>query len=111
MEKMSRPLPLNPTFIPPPYGVLRSLLENPLKLPLHPEDGERCPPARPALGMDGRSVGPPSPQGTPLASSLAGASISLSPQAPWPCFDEIEELTHHPTPPGKTGTPPSLSNV
>ncbi|EPQ11648.1 Hepatic leukemia factor [Myotis brandtii] len=35
---MSRPLPLNPTFIPPPYGVLRSLLENPLKLPLHPED-------------------------------------------------------------------------
>ncbi|XP_015416278.1 PREDICTED: hepatic leukemia factor isoform X3 [Myotis davidii] len=38
MEKMSRPLPLNPTFIPPPYGVLRSLLENPLKLPLHPED-------------------------------------------------------------------------
>lgn len=38
MEKMSRPLPLNPTFIPPPYGVLRSLLENPLKLPLHHED-------------------------------------------------------------------------
>ncbi|ELK01687.1 Hepatic leukemia factor [Pteropus alecto] len=35
---MSRPLPLNPTFIPPPYGVLRSLLENPLKLPLHHED-------------------------------------------------------------------------
>lgn len=42
MEKMPRQLPLNPTFIPPPYGVLRSLLENPLKLPLH-EDGERCP--------------------------------------------------------------------
>ncbi|XP_043858897.1 hepatic leukemia factor isoform X1 [Dromiciops gliroides] len=38
MEKMSRPLPLNPTFIPPTYGVLKSLLENPLKLPLHPED-------------------------------------------------------------------------
>ncbi|XP_046276240.1 hepatic leukemia factor isoform X2 [Marmota monax] len=38
MEKMSRQLPLNPTFIPPPYGVLRSLLENPLKLPLHHED-------------------------------------------------------------------------
>nr|XP_045015384.1 hepatic leukemia factor isoform X2 [Jaculus jaculus] len=36
MEKMSRQLPLNPTFIPPPYGVLRSLLENPLKL--HHED-------------------------------------------------------------------------
>ncbi|XP_058532039.1 hepatic leukemia factor isoform X1 [Ochotona princeps] len=35
MEKMPRQLPLNPTFIPPPYGVLRSLLENPLKLPLH----------------------------------------------------------------------------
>ncbi|XP_023561262.1 hepatic leukemia factor isoform X3 [Octodon degus] len=38
MEKMSRQLPLNPTFIPPPYGVLRSLLENPLKLPLHQDD-------------------------------------------------------------------------
>ncbi|KAG8565086.1 hypothetical protein GDO81_012706 [Engystomops pustulosus] len=38
MEKMSRVLPLNPTFIPPTYGVLKSLLENPLKLPLHHED-------------------------------------------------------------------------
>ncbi|XP_075702972.1 hepatic leukemia factor isoform X2 [Rhinoderma darwinii] len=38
MEKMSRMLPLNPTFIPPTYGVLKSLLENPLKLPLHHED-------------------------------------------------------------------------
>ena len=47
---MSRPLPLNPTFIPPPYGVLRSLLENPLKLPLHHEDGERCPAGCPAGG-------------------------------------------------------------
>nr|XP_035946449.1 hepatic leukemia factor isoform X5 [Halichoerus grypus] len=43
MEKMSRPLPLNPTFIPPPYGVLRSLLENPLKLPLHHEDVQLSP--------------------------------------------------------------------
>lgn len=50
MEKMSRPLPLNPTFIPPPYGVLRSLLENPLKLPLHHEDGERCPAGCPSGG-------------------------------------------------------------
>ncbi|XP_018090615.1 hepatic leukemia factor isoform X2 [Xenopus laevis] len=38
MEKMSRVLPLNPTFIPPTYGVLKSLLENPLKLPMHHED-------------------------------------------------------------------------
>ncbi|XP_040291487.1 hepatic leukemia factor isoform X2 [Bufo bufo] len=38
MEKMSRVLPLNPTFMPPTYGVLKSLLENPLKLPLHHED-------------------------------------------------------------------------
>lgn len=37
---MARPLPLNPTFLPPTYGVLKSLLENPLKLPLHHEDGE-----------------------------------------------------------------------
>ncbi|XP_029870875.1 hepatic leukemia factor isoform X2 [Aquila chrysaetos chrysaetos] len=35
---MSRPLPLNPTFLPPTYGVLKSLLENPLKLPLAHED-------------------------------------------------------------------------
>ena len=59
MEKMSRPLPLNPTFIPPPYGVLRSLLENPLKLPLHHEDGERCPPGCPALGRDDAPGVPP----------------------------------------------------
>ncbi|XP_063817341.1 hepatic leukemia factor isoform X2 [Pseudophryne corroboree] len=38
MEKMSRVLSLNPTFIPPTYGVLKSLLENPLKLPLQHED-------------------------------------------------------------------------
>ncbi|NXW41595.1 HLF factor, partial [Nyctiprogne leucopyga] len=35
---MSRPLPLNPTFLPPTYGVLKSLLENPLKLPLAHDD-------------------------------------------------------------------------
>ncbi|KAM4526668.1 HLF transcription factor, PAR bZIP family member b isoform 2-T2 [Fundulus diaphanus] len=39
MEKMSRhPLPLNPACLPPnPHGVLKSLLENPMKLPLHHE--------------------------------------------------------------------------
>lgn len=39
---MARPVPLAPTpaFLPPTYGVLKSLLENPLKLPLHHEDGE-----------------------------------------------------------------------
>ncbi|KAH0629217.1 hypothetical protein JD844_011129 [Phrynosoma platyrhinos] len=35
---MARPLSLNPTFLPPTYGVLKSLLENPLKLPLQHED-------------------------------------------------------------------------
>ncbi|XP_034568204.1 HLF transcription factor, PAR bZIP family member a [Notolabrus celidotus] len=39
MEKMARPLPLNPTFLPPTHGVLKSLLENPLKLPFHHEEG------------------------------------------------------------------------
>ncbi|XP_015212081.1 HLF transcription factor, PAR bZIP family member b isoform X1 [Lepisosteus oculatus] len=39
MEKMARPLPVNPTFLPPTHGVLKSLLENPLKLPLHHEEG------------------------------------------------------------------------
>ncbi|XP_077315071.1 hepatic leukemia factor isoform X2 [Lithobates pipiens] len=38
MEKMTRVLSLNTTFIPPTYGVLKSLLENPLKLPLHHDD-------------------------------------------------------------------------
>lgn len=39
MEKMSRhPVPLNPAFLPPAtHGVLKSLLENPMKLPLHHE--------------------------------------------------------------------------
>ncbi|XP_059180191.1 HLF transcription factor, PAR bZIP family member b isoform X2 [Centropristis striata] len=37
MEKMSRH-PLNPSFLPPAtHGVLKSLLENPMKLPLHHE--------------------------------------------------------------------------
>uniref|UniRef100_A0A3B4B1Z2 BZIP domain-containing protein n=1 Tax=Periophthalmus magnuspinnatus TaxID=409849 RepID=A0A3B4B1Z2_9GOBI len=39
MEKMARPLPLNPAFLPPTHGVLKSLLENPLKLPFHHDDG------------------------------------------------------------------------
>lgn len=39
MEKMDRPLPVNPTFLPPTHGVLKSLLENPLKLPFHHEEG------------------------------------------------------------------------
>ncbi|XP_073350626.1 HLF transcription factor, PAR bZIP family member a isoform X2 [Pagrus major] len=39
MEKMARPLPLNPTFLPPTHGVLKSLLENPLKLPFHHDEG------------------------------------------------------------------------
>lgn len=36
---MSRhPIPLNPGFLPPAtHGVLKSLLENPMKLPLHHE--------------------------------------------------------------------------
>lgn len=40
---MSRPLPLTPPFLPPTYGVLKSLLENPLKLPLAHDDGEASP--------------------------------------------------------------------
>ncbi|CAK6971294.1 HLF transcription factor%2C PAR bZIP family member a [Scomber scombrus] len=39
MEKMARPLPNNPTFLPPTHGVLKSLLENPLKLPFHHDEG------------------------------------------------------------------------
>lgn len=79
MEKMSRQLPLNPTFIPPPYGVLRSLLENPLKLPLHPEDGERC------LGIwaQGRDD-------TPRDPLVGRAPASLFPS---PRFSEIGGLT------------------
>ncbi|XP_034448211.1 HLF transcription factor, PAR bZIP family member a isoform X2 [Hippoglossus hippoglossus] len=39
MEKMARPLPVHPAFLPPTHGVLKSLLENPLKLPFHHEEG------------------------------------------------------------------------
>lgn len=39
MEKMARPIPINPTFLPPAHGVLKSLLENPLKLPFHHDEG------------------------------------------------------------------------
>lgn len=42
MEKMARPLPINPTFLPPTHGVLKSLLENPLKLPFHHDEGTDC---------------------------------------------------------------------
>lgn len=36
MEKMSRHLPVNASFVPSAtHGVLKSLLENPMKLPLH----------------------------------------------------------------------------
>lgn len=34
---MSRPVTMNPTFLPPAHGVLKSLLENPMKLPLRHE--------------------------------------------------------------------------
>lgn len=39
---MARPLPVNPTFLPPTHGVLKSLLENPLKLPFHHDEGTGC---------------------------------------------------------------------
>lgn len=107
MEKMSRPLPLNPTFIPPPYGVLRSLLENPLKLPLHHEDGERCLPGCPALGRNDAPWGP-----LPWLGNPAGASIPSLP-VPWhpiPALMKFEEPTHHPPSSPKRGIP-SLRNV
>ncbi|TSX99874.1 Hepatic leukemia factor [Bagarius yarrelli] len=37
MEKMSRPV--NSAFLPPTHGVLKSLLENPMKLPFHHDEG------------------------------------------------------------------------
>ncbi|XP_037332148.2 HLF transcription factor, PAR bZIP family member a [Pungitius pungitius] len=39
MEKMARPLQMNPTFAQPSHGVLKSLLENPLKMPFHHDEG------------------------------------------------------------------------
>ncbi|XP_051988952.1 hepatic leukemia factor-like [Xyrauchen texanus] len=39
MDKMSRPLLINSTFLPPTHGVLKSLLENPMKLPFHHDEG------------------------------------------------------------------------
>ncbi|MGH0174456.1 UNVERIFIED_CONTAM: hypothetical protein FKN15_006944 [Acipenser sinensis] len=39
MEKMARPISVTPTFLPPTHGVLKSLLENPVKLSVHHEEG------------------------------------------------------------------------
>ncbi|XP_061906312.1 HLF transcription factor, PAR bZIP family member a [Entelurus aequoreus] len=39
MEKMAGLLPSNTTFLPPTHGVLKSLLENPLKLPFQHDEG------------------------------------------------------------------------
>ncbi|MBN3273896.1 HLF factor, partial [Polyodon spathula] len=39
METMARPISVNRTFLPLTHGVLKSLLENPLKLSLHHEEG------------------------------------------------------------------------
>ncbi|KAK1163709.1 hepatic leukemia factor-like [Acipenser oxyrinchus oxyrinchus] len=39
MEKMARPISGTPTFLPPTHGVLKSLLENPVKLSVHHEEG------------------------------------------------------------------------
>ncbi|KAM6913757.1 HLF transcription factor, PAR bZIP family member a [Lycodopsis pacificus] len=39
MEKMARSLAMNPSLVPPTHGVLKSLLENPLKLPFHHDEG------------------------------------------------------------------------
>ncbi|KAJ8251750.1 hypothetical protein GJAV_G00225030 [Gymnothorax javanicus] len=36
---MARPLPISSTFLPPTHGVLKSLLENPMKLPFHHDEG------------------------------------------------------------------------
>lgn len=59
MDKMSRhPVPLNPGFVPPaPHGVLKSLLEKPLKQPPHHE-GEPLPSARSARSVRNEPVPP-----------------------------------------------------
>lgn len=62
---MSRPLPLNPTFLPPTYGVLKSLLENPLKLPLAHEDGEASPGSSRCSGAPGAGRVPRRPAHSP----------------------------------------------
>lgn len=58
MEKMARPLPINPTFLPPTHGVLKSLLENPLKLPFHHDEGRLESPKLPDVLSAARVVAP-----------------------------------------------------
>lgn len=77
---MSRPLPLNPPFLPPTYGVLKSLLENPLKLPLAHEDGEASP--------------------GPLA-ARPGPAVTRGPRHRFPFFPSLRAL------PGP-GAPPAM---
>lgn len=80
---MSRPLPLNPPFLPPTYGVLKSLLENPLKLPLAHEDGEASP--------------------QPFA-ACPGSAVARGPRHSFPFFPPLRAPPPLPAP----GAPPAV---
>ncbi|XP_054944821.1 hepatic leukemia factor-like [Physeter macrocephalus] len=102
MEKMSRTLPLNPTFIPPPYGVLRSLLENPLKFPLHHEyafskdkDKEKK--------LDDESKSPKVPQSAFLGSTLWDKTLPYDRDTFQVEYMDLEEFL------SENGIPPSPS--
>lgn len=102
MEKMSRPLPLNPTFIPPPYGVLRSLLENPLKLPLHHEDAF-CKDKDKEKKLDDESNSPTVPQSAFLGPTLWDKTLPYDGDTFQLEYMDLEEFL------SENGIPPSPS--
>lgn len=81
---------LNPTFIPPPYGVLRSLL--------------RTRRSSPFITKTVSAALLAAPLGAPLPGRATSSISPLPPRHPRPRLNEIEALTYRPTlPPPKGG--------
>ncbi|KAJ8246386.1 hypothetical protein GJAV_G00267180 [Gymnothorax javanicus] len=122
---MARPLPLNPAFLPPTHGVLKSLLENPMKLPLHHEEGFGKEKKEKKLDEDGNApqsafLGPTLWDKTlpydgdnfqleymDLEEFLSENGIPSSPSQ----NDQNQHQHQHQQPPLQSGPPPPVSSV
>ncbi|MEE6506976.1 hypothetical protein FKM82_007921 [Ascaphus truei] len=103
MEKMARALPLNPTFIPPTYGVLKSLLENPLKLPLHHEDAF-CKEKDKVKKLEDDTAGSTGPQSAFLGPTLWDKTLPYDGDTFQLEYMDLEEFL------SENGIPPSQSS-
>ncbi|KAM8946495.1 hepatic leukemia factor isoform 4-T4 [Pelodytes ibericus] len=100
---MSRILPLNPTFIPPSYGVLKSLLENPLKLPLHHEDAF-CKEKDKEKKLEDETMGSSVPQSAFLGPTLWDKTLPYDGDTFQLEYMDLEEFL------SENGIPPSQSS-